>query len=278
MAETIQYGRCVNRSRCTLAFNRETVFVPLDGNCPECGQPLQANSMASRRLNILPLLLTIGLLGAGGYYAKTRFLDPGPINPAGPHATPGGGVSNQVTPPPRTEPGGTPPADETPRGGVVDKPNFALEDDANAKARRDVLSRIDQMPHLSDAQKSKLLTAVDRARSMGCIFIIPFEAGKKALGPRETDVLVSGFKSGSIKQLMEDPTLVFVILGYADKQGDPKINEKASIDRAQNVLGIMRERCGVQNVTYGVGMGGSSRFDAKSVAKNRLVEIWAVYP
>ena len=126
--------------------------------------------------------------------------------------------------------------------------------------------------------KAKLTTSVDRARGMGCIFIIPFEAGKTVLGPRESDILLSGFKSAAIQKLMEDPTLVFVVLGYADTQGDPKQNEKASIDRAQSVLNTMRDRAGAQNVMYAVGMGGSSLFDKKSAARNRLVEIWAVYP
>ena len=69
-----------------------------------------------------------------------------------------------------------------------------------------------------------------------------------------------------------------MVLGYADKQGDPAVNEKASIDRAQNVLGLMRDKCGVQNVMYSVGMGGSTMFDGKSPTKNRIVEIWAVFP
>ena len=75
---------------------------------------------------------------------------------------------------------------------------------------------------------------------------------------------------------MEDPTLVFVVLGYADK-GDPQ-GEKNSIDRAQSVLGVMKDRCSVQNVMYSVGMGSSTLFDPKQGPKNRLVEVWAVYP
>ncbi len=90
---------------------------------------------------------------------------------------------------------------------------------------------------------------------MGCIFVIPFETGKKALGPREGDILAKGFRSASIQKLMEDPTLVFVVLGYADK-GDGQ-SEKTSIDRAQSVLNTMKDRCNVQNVMYSVGMGAS---------------------
>ena len=277
MPATIQYGRCTNKARCSLALNREPVFVPLDGRCPECGQPLEVSGMSRGRLKLIPLLLVVGALGAGGYYAKTRFIDP-PLKGTG-------GVRKAVVEPgvtpglvPTPDPGGPMPSDMPPGGGAVDKPSFALENDANAQARRDVLARIDMMPNLTPAQKSKLTVSVDRARQMGKIFIIPFEAGKKALGARETEILVRGFQSAGIQRLMEDPTLVFVVLGYSDKAGDPDGNLKASVDRAQSVLNVMKERCGVQNVMYAVGMGGSKMFDPRMAARNRLVEVWAVFP
>ena len=97
------------------------------------------------------------------------------------------------------------PAEDVPPGGAVDRPNFSLENDANAKARRDVLARIDRMPHLTDAQKAKLTSSVDRARGMGCIFIIPFGVGKKTLDAKETDILVSGFKSASDPEAARRP-------------------------------------------------------------------------
>ncbi len=285
MADTIQYGRCTNQARCSLAYNREQVFVPLDGRCPECGQPLETGSMARRRLKLLPLVLLLAALGAGGYYAKTHYLDRAPAGDGGKTVFTDRGTGDLPADPRRmatdNTPGGASPplvAEDAPRGGAVDRPDYSLESDANARARRDVLARIDRMPHLNDAQKTKLTNSVDRARGMGCIFIIPFASGKKTLDGKESDILVSGFKSATIQKLLEDPTLVFVVLGYADKQGDPAINEKASIERAQNVLGIMRDRCGVQNVMYSVGMGGSTMFDGKSPTKNRIVEIWAVYP
>lgn len=289
MADTIQYGRCTNKARCSLAYNKEKIFVPLDGRCPECSQPLETESMARRRLKLLPLLVVLGVLGAGGYYAKTHYLDLAP--PVRDNGNPGAPVgldrsASDLPIDPRRAAVGTqgganmplPTAEDVPPGGAVDRPNFGLENDANARARRDVLARIDRMPHLTDAQKAKLNSSVDRARGMGCIFIVPFSAGRKTLNPKETDILFNGFKSASIQKLLEDPTLVFVVLGYADKQGDPVVNEKASIDRAQNVLGLMRDRCAVRNVMYAVGMGGSTFYDGKSAAKNRIVEIWAVFP
>ena len=276
MAEKIRYGRCFNKTRCSLAFNRELVLVPMDGACPECGRPLKADNVASRSLRLLGLFVVVGALGAGGYYAKKEFLDPAGANVGvrggGPGTggtvaaggTQGGGASVEVPTP-------------TPKTGLVDDPDFEANA-ANIKARKDVLARIQKMPHLTDEQKAKLNDSVGRARNMGCIFIIPFPAGQRAIGERESSILANGFQSAAIQQLMKDPTVVFVVLGYADKAGDPQANEKVSTDRAQSVLTVMHDRCGVQNVIYPVGMGGSDMFDGKSAAKNRVVEIWAAFP
>ncbi len=240
--------------------------------------------MALRPSKMLPLIVVLAALAAGGYFVKTRYLDKATATtPTGEKvASTERGTGDMPTDNKRMSEGNQnmPPGDDAgvPAGGAVDRPNFGLENDANAKARKDVLSRIDLMPHLTDAQKTKLTSSVDRARGMGCIFVIPFGTGKKALDGKESDVLVNGFKSAAIQKLLEDPTLVFVVLGYADKQGDATVNEKASIDRAQNVLGIMRDKAQVQNVMYSVGMGGSTMFDGKSGTKNRIVEVWAVYP
>ena len=259
--------------------------MPLDGLCPECGQPLKVTRMGSKFGRLLLLLIVLGALGAGGYYAKKNFLDPaqtaGPKTPTGGTREASTGTGSVSTPGAAgTRNGGAvamEPATPTPKAGLVDEPNFEV-DAANIQARKDVLKRVQKMPHLTDEQKAKLTDSVGRARNMGCIFIIPFQAGQREIGQRETDLLVSGFKSPAIQQLMKDPTVVFVVLGYADKQGDPATNEKVSNDRTQSVLTAMRDRCGVQNVSYGVGMGGSDMFDGKSAAKNRLVEIWAAFP
>ena len=241
--------------------------------------------MGSKFGRLLLLLVALGALGAGGYYAKKNYLDPAQTTDAktsaGGTRETGTGMGGVPTPgTSSTQAGGSiamAPATPAPKAGLVDEPNFEV-DAANIQARKDVLKRVEKMPHLTDEQKAKLTSSVGRARNMGCIFIIPFQSGQREIGQRETDLLVSGFKSPAIQQLMKDPTVVFVVLGYADKQGDPATNEKVSNDRTQSVLTAMRERCGVQNVSYGVGMGGSDMFDGKSAAKNRLVEIWAAFP
>ena len=85
-------------------------------------------------------------------------------------------------------------------------------------------------------------------------------------------------QAAQIKRRVDDPTVVFVILGYADQKGNEKINAEVSQSRARSVLEALRDKCGFQNVMHSVAMGGSTLFSAQQVEKNRVAEIWAVLP
>lgn len=228
--------------------------------------------MSRRRLKLVPMIIILALLGAGGYFVYDNFIRPAPPAPPVANATPTPKPGTSTQP---TDPGASTAAAEPAR--AVDKPNFKLENE-NERARQDVIKRIDQMPNLTQEQKNRLYSSVDRARGMGAILIVPFADGRKTLAQAEGQILVNAIQSAGIKKLTEDPTLVFVILGYTDKKGDPKTNEKTSIDRAESVLATMRDKGGVANVMYAVGMGGAEVLNKETVGNNRLVEVWAVFP
>jgi outer membrane protein OmpA-like peptidoglycan-associated protein len=90
--------------------------------------------------------------------------------------------------------------------------------------------------------------------------------------------LKTEMESPAIMSLRDDPTAVFVILGYADPKGDEKRNIDISQSRADAVLLAMRDKCNIQNVMHAVAMGGSTLLDAQNLEKNRIVEVWAVLP
>jgi outer membrane protein OmpA-like peptidoglycan-associated protein len=93
------------------------------------------------------------------------------------------------------------------------------------------------------------------------------------------DQLRAALASAQLQPLTQDPTCVFVILGFADMKGDEKTNIKVSLQRANSVLDTLRDRCGIMNVLHAVGMGGSTLFgNEKDAERNRVVEIWAVLP
>ena len=184
-----------------------------------------------------------------------------------------------ATPAPFAASGSEPP----PASAVADASNsaplnFDPDDPNNAAVRADVLQRIDLMPGVTAANKDKLYGRVDHARGMGRVLTIPFEKGESAVRPATVDKMKAQLADARFKQLLDDPTVVFVVLGYADQKGNDKINSEISLTRARSVIDALRDKCGLLNVMHAVAMGGSNLFSAKEADKNRVVEIWAVVP
>jgi outer membrane protein OmpA-like peptidoglycan-associated protein len=144
--------------------------------------------------------------------------------------------------------------------------------------RRDVLKRIDAMPSVSQSNKDRLYSAVDRARAMRLLFTVPFDSSLTKITPEDVAFMKAQLQEPQTEKMLDDPTVVIVILGYADKQGNDQTNLQISTGRAQSVMEALRDQCGVQNVMHIVPMGGTDLLDPRQLAKNRVVEIWAVSP
>ena len=134
------------------------------------------------------------------------------------------------------------------------------------------------MPNVSQSNKDRLYSAVDRARAMSLLFTLSFDTSLTKVSPQDVTFMRDQLELPEIKKRLEDPTLVLVILGYADKQGDDQRNLQISTGRAQAVMEALRDQCGVQNVMHVVPMGGTDLLDPRQLAKNRVVEVWAVLP
>ncbi|MEP6668095.1 MAG: hypothetical protein ABJF10_03020 [Chthoniobacter sp.] len=202
--------------------------------------------------------------------------EPVPATPA-PVATP-----KLVAQPPA--PAATPMVAETPAPPAAEPAPTATmtplieNKEENAEVKKQVLVRIDSMPNLSPTNRSKLYTAVDRARGMYKMAILTFDSGRVTPSGPAVIQLVDGLHSPDVQRLLTDPTTVLIILGYADAKGDEKKNLQISTDRAENLSKALRDQGKILNVMHAVGMGGSEMFGKGQRDKNRVVEVWAVLP
>jgi outer membrane protein OmpA-like peptidoglycan-associated protein len=285
MAQRI--GKCTNYSGCKLAYRNEKItVVTKDFRCPECGSPLE--SLGPKRSLSPTLVLSIGvgivlLLAIGailwtlGNSSRSRsgvVLEsptPTPVPTPTPAPTPEPTVTPTPVPSPTAAPSQSPEASGTP---IV----FDLAQPEIAEVRREVLKRIDLMPNVSPQNKDRLYGAVDRARGMARLFTVSFETLLTKVSSEEVSFMRAALERPQIKKLLDDPTLVLVILGYADKQGDDQKNLQISSGRAQTVMEALRDQLGIQNVMHMVPMGGTTLLDPRELAKNRIVEVWAVLP
>ncbi len=144
--------------------------------------------------------------------------------------------------------------------------------------RAEVLARIDQMPSLEADDKDRFYVQVDRARGMGKVMTIPFASGETKIGKQSADDLGAKLKVAAVQELIDNPTVVFVVLGFADTKGDPAQNLEISLERAESALEVLRDRYELLNVMHAVGMGSTELLGSGDLDKNRAVEIWAVVP
>jgi outer membrane protein OmpA-like peptidoglycan-associated protein len=162
-------------------------------------------------------------------------------------------------------------------GGEVQPPVSLSKNDVDA-TREDVLKRINAMPRFTAEEKRRLSEKMEMARSMDRLIVIRFETGQTGVGKSAADDLMKRFKSKEVQDKISDPTVVFVVAGYADAAGDPKRNLQISQQRADNVTKVLKERTNLLNVIHSVGMGSTDLLDSKRTDQNRAVEIWAVAP
>jgi outer membrane protein OmpA-like peptidoglycan-associated protein len=207
-------------------------------------------------------------------------------------------VTTPETPTPRPAATETPTAKETPAESpetatpsATEKSNAEAQASADpeafptvktdaaeqAEVRKEVLARIDLLKDLTERERDYLYAQVERARGFTKLAIIPFPSGKTRPEQFQTDHLLSYLAKPEYQKLFEDPTVVFVVAGYADKQGGEAQNQEISKQRAEVVAKILENDAKITNTIRAVGMGGSEFF-GHGTEKNRVVEIWLAAP
>jgi outer membrane protein OmpA-like peptidoglycan-associated protein len=208
-----------------------------------------------------------------------------------PSATPSDNVDSEKSAPPSAAPPAVSGQSATPdqaathseseppvgTGGGAQPPAALSKADVDA-TREDVLKRINAMPKFSAEEKKRLSEKMETARSMERLLVIRFDTGQTALSRATIDDMVKRLKSKEVEDKTSDPTVVFVVAGYADSSGDPKKNLQISQQRADSVTKVLKDKTNLLNVVHSVGMGSTDLLDGKRADQNRAVEIWAVAP
>ncbi len=155
-----------------------------------------------------------------------------------------------------------------------------LRNPENALIKQEVLKRVDQMPDLSPENRDKLYARVERTPGMGRVATILFDTGESRVRSTDIERLRSDLSSPAAQRLVDDPTVVLVVLGYADPTGGADLNKTISQARANAAVTAMRDRLKLSNVMHSVAMGSSTLFGEgrDQLQKNRVVEVWAVMP
>ena len=289
MAQRI--GKCTNYSGCKLAYRNEKItVVTKDFRCPECGSPLE--SVGPKRTVSPILVLSIGvatvlilaiaailwtLSSSPKRVTEVVELTPAPTPTPTPTPTPAPTATPtptfSLTPTPTSTPSQAPTPERTNTPENLDLTGAEFDD-----VKKEIIKRIEIQPTATQAQKERAYALIDKAKGMGRIALIKFDSANSNLRPQDVTDVLAQVADPKVQKRLEDPTLVLVILGYADLQGNDQNNIELSRRRAQTVLDILRDKGGIANLMYPIPMGGSDLFDKREFSKNRVVEVWAVRP
>jgi outer membrane protein OmpA-like peptidoglycan-associated protein len=157
-------------------------------------------------------------------------------------------------------------------------PRPSTDLDEEERTRREVLVRIDLLRSLTNNEKDKLYAQVERAQGFKKIANIPFSENSAVAAETQIDGLIKNLREPSLQELLSDPTVVLIVVGYADRHGDERKNLEISKDRAESVVKALSEKMDLANVVHAVGMGGQDLFDQTDAKKNCVVEVWAAQP
>lgn len=278
-------GFCPNTTGCTLGFRKEPIKLGADARCPECGTPLQPATTGPAEGDRWKLWLIVALAGLLAVICVllvvVLFRRPSgsdvsttPRSTAAPVVTPSDtGTKTPPSHPSPTQPPG-PTATPTPPHAEPEVTKRTPERDA---VRRQVLQRIERMPNITEQQRDVLYTQLEHAQGFGRMATIGFDAGQNELTTGEIQTFEKALQHPRIRKLLDNPSIILVVLGFADAVESPDSGLAASTDRAESVANVLRHQGGVLNVIHTVGMGNSDMFGA-APEQNRVTEVWAVLP
>jgi outer membrane protein OmpA-like peptidoglycan-associated protein len=276
-------GKCTNYSGCKLAYRNERInVITKNFVCPECGSPLEkiSHKPGSTGTWVLALSVLFILCLASVVVLWTRWapsapldIDP-PLTPVAtpqPVATPIPSVTLKPTPAPTIPP--TPASSPTPAllGFDMSEQSFTL-------MKEDFLKRMELMPDLTNYQRSMIIKALTNSKGMKLLTRVSFETGNTEVNTVDLATIKQNLASPLIQQALQNPTLVFVVLGYSSKQGSAQLNLQLSQQRADTVLNTLQQQFQIKNVIYPIPMGASTLFSDKNYSENQVAEIWLLLP
>ena len=145
---------------------------------------------------------------------------------------------------------------------------------------KDASARIDEAPSdlYPDKAKAKVREGLKNAHRIFKVYTVYFEKGGASPTPKDKDGLNGALQEKSLVDSMGDPRTVFFVLGFADKSGDAGTNKKLSTARADAIVNMLKNDCGLLNLTYPVAVGGTELVSPANQNKNRAAEVWMVLP
>ncbi len=105
-----------------------------------------------------------------------------------------------------------------------------------------------------------------------------FEPGRPKLSPDEEATIRSRAASPQFQEVGHEPTATLVVVGYIDRGADSHENEKVAFRRAQLLVDLLRDKCGVTAALQATTCDINRLPTGQQRDKQCVVEVWKVAP
>ncbi len=283
-------GKCTNYASCKMAYRNEHIVVHTkEFRCPECGGPLE-DIQGSRHAygiwtiiiaTVAMVLFLIGVIIWTHWSTVDQNRAPQPavvLATPTPLPTPTPVPTPLPTPTPTPTPTPPPTPVPTPTPVPISSDHLDTSVAELARIKAEVAKRIDLMPSIGEGRKTMLFANLAQAKGIRLLTTIAFKTGKQELTPVDLAAVLAGLHDPAVSSLLGNPSVVFVILGYASKTGSDQLNMRLSQDRANVLMNTLQLQCQIQNAIYAVPMGASTLLGKGSLSDNQAAELWIVLP
>ena len=110
------------------------------------------------------------------------------------------------------------------------------------------------------------------------LLAVQFAAGRPRLTPAEEKSIVQQISTASIQNVIRNPSVSLVAVGYMDGHGDAEEGKRAAFRRAQLVLDLLHDRCQFTGSCQAATMGIQELPRKERVNKEGTVEVWMIDP
>ena len=105
-----------------------------------------------------------------------------------------------------------------------------------------------------------------------------FEPGRPKLSLDEEATIRSRTLSPQFQEVGHEPTATLVVVGYIDRGADSRENEKIAFRRAQLLVDLLRDKCGVTAALQATTCDINKLPAGQQRDKQCVVEVWMVNP
>jgi outer membrane protein OmpA-like peptidoglycan-associated protein len=170
------------------------------------------------------------------------------------------------------------PSEIAPASPALSFPESIVSSEEVEKLRATVLKHIERLAFIGKAEKDKLRNTLVNSKNLALLSTVPFENAITKITPEASAKIASQIEQAKFQERLSDSNVMVLVLGFADQLGqdDGNRNYFLSMERAESVAAVLRERCGLRNLICAIPMGiGISLFDSEEYTKKRVVEVWS---